>query len=160
LAKFEDRPPPAGFNGTRRMPDRVARRPNPRHGLTSFGRKSQTKGENALLMPWVDVQDDMDAINRGEGMFDPATRQTWSHGRLYGMHDTGRTFPMRGEGIISCERETYRALTIIRKYNGLNERSAHEIEQHPMIEDDHRDEAIRIWRIREELMRDGENRSN
>ncbi len=54
-----------------------------------------------MLEPWVDVRADLDAINAGEGIYDPATRRIRVNGRLYGMHENGTTFPIEDNGIIS-----------------------------------------------------------
>ena len=53
-----------------------------------------------MLEPWVDVRADLDAINAGEGIYDPATRWIRVNGRLYGMHENGTKFPIEGDGII------------------------------------------------------------
>jgi hypothetical protein len=111
-------------------------------------------------MPWVDVDADMDAVNRGDGYFHAGTRQTWINGRLYGMHDNGTTYPIQGEGIIPCGRETYRALIILRKYNGVNERSDREVTMSRSITEWDRHEAGRIWRLREEAEGDEPDRGN
>ncbi len=124
--------------------------PNARHGVTTFTASSWNRKRNSLLEPWVDVRADLDAINAGEGDYDPATRRIWVNGRLYGMHENGTTFPIEGDGIIQISRSIYKALTIIRRYNGVNDRSEREMTQDLSISQTDRDKSIRIWRLREE----------
>jgi hypothetical protein len=113
---------------------------------------SHRKVQNSLIEPWVDVQADIDAINAGDGFYDPATRRVWVNGRLYGLHDSGTTFPIEGEGIIPVNRPTFKALTILRRYNGVNAHSEHEIARDPVVGATDRDQAIRIWRLREKAL--------
>lgn len=103
-----------------------------------------------MLEPWVDIRADLNAINAGEGIYDPATRRIWVNGRLYGLHENGTTFPIEGDGIIPVSRSIYKALTIIRRYNGVNDRSEREMTQDLSISQPDRDEAVRIWRLRDE----------
>lgn len=152
LAKNDPRRPPAHITGTRRAPDVTATRPHARHGLTSFTASHQPKEHNSLIWPWVDVRADIEAINAGEGIYDPATRRVWINGRLYGMHDDGRTYPMEGGGMIPVNRGAYRGLLIIQRYNGINERSKKELVMNDGLTDGDREEARRIWRLRERAL--------
>lgn len=99
----------------RMAPPQTARQPNPRHGLATFAASSRIREENSIILPEVDVQADMDAINQGEGMYDASKRQVWVNSRLYGMHEDGTTYPMHGEGIVRASRGVYNALKIIRR---------------------------------------------
>ena len=130
------------------------KRPHARHGLLTFSGSSQRKARNSLIMPEVDVGADLAALRRGEGWYDPATRQVWIRGRLYGQHDTGVLFPIRGNGILEVERATFNALQTLRDYNGVTEDALYQMACDPAIDDSHRDEAIRIWRIREVILRE------
>lgn len=149
MAKSDQRRPPAHVKGTRRAPDVTATWPNARHGVTTFNAGSWNRKQNSLIEPRVDVGADLDAINAGTGAYDPATRRIWVNGRLYGVHENGTTFPIEGDGIIQVSRSIYKALTIIRRYNGVNERSEREIGQDLSISQADRDESVRIWRLRE-----------
>jgi hypothetical protein len=149
LAERDQQHPPAHVKGTRRAPEVPATWPHARHGLLTFTASSWIRERNSLLEPWVDVWADLEAINAGEGIYDPSTRRIWIHGRLYGMHEHGTTFPIEGEGIISVDRPTYKALMILRRYNGVNDRSEREITSDLSINEADRAEAVRIWRLRE-----------
>lgn len=127
----------------------MATKPHDRHRLTGFRSGSHRKAQNNLIEAWVDVQADLDAMNNGDGIYDPATRRIWVNGRMYGMHERGTTFPIEGDGIISVNRATYKALTILRRYNGVNDRSRHEISRDSAIGLADRHEAVRIWELRE-----------
>lgn len=160
LANAERQRPPADFKGRRGTPDRVLIKPHPRHGLTSFSANHKPQAKNSIVLPSVDMQADMDALNRGEGFFDPATGQSWINGRRYGMHSDGGTFPIDGEGVIPVNRATFRALTIIRGYNGVTGMADLRMDREIDITVDDRAEAIRIWQIRKEAMSDDDDRGN
>ncbi|MBA2469803.1 MAG: hypothetical protein H0V37_10400 [Chloroflexia bacterium] len=149
MAESDTRQPPAHVKGTRRAPDVMATQPHDRHRLTSFRSGSHRKAQNSLIEPWVDVRADLDAMNNGDGIYDPTTRRVWVNGRLYGMHENGTTFPIEGDGIIPVNRATYKALTIMRRYNGVNEPSRYEIARDTAIGLADRNEAVRIWELRE-----------
>jgi hypothetical protein len=160
LANAERRGPPGDFKGQRGKPDRVLTRPHPRHGLTSFSANHKPQAKNSIVLPSVDMQADMDAINRGEGYFDPATGQSWINGRRYGMHSDGKAFPMDGDGVILVNRGTFRALTIIRGYNGVTDVAELRMGREHDITADDRAEAIRIWHVREAAVSDDDDRRN
>ncbi len=150
MAESDQRRPPTHVTGTRQAPDVTATVPNARHGVTTFTASSWNRKRNSLLEPWVDVRANLDAINAGEGVYDPATRRIWVNGRLYGMHENGTTFPIEGDGIIPLNRGTYRALQAYQEYNGINERSIHALRREKGVTDEDRATAQRIWRMREE----------
>ena len=152
MADIEHARPPAGFEGIRQAPDVPAKMPHARHSLTGIHAGSFAKHRNSFTEPWVDVRADIDAINRGEGYFNARNRRTWINGRIYGMHENGTTWPESGTGVIQINRGTFNALTIIQGYNGLNERSEHQIAHEKGITIEDRELAIRIWRSRQEAL--------
>lgn len=156
----EERKPPADFKGKRGYPDRVLSRPHPRHGLTSFSANHKPQERNSIVLASVDVLADIDALNRGEGLFDPATGQSWINGRRYGMHSDGKTFPMDGDGVIPVNRGTFRALTILRAYNGATDMAELRMGREKDITTHDRAEALRIWLLREEAMSDDDDWGN
>ena len=131
-------------------PDVVVRRPHPRHVLMSISANHKPQKANSIILPHVDVRGDIDAINRGRRQFDPTTRQVVVRGRVYGMHDDGRTFPIRGDGIVELSRGAFRALTILRAYNGPNDAADYRMSRELDITDEDRLIAIRLWHIRTE----------
>lgn len=133
----------------------VVRRPHSRRQLTGFVASSAVKDQNSLIESWVDIQADMHAINTGRGEYDPGTQRVSVNGRTYGIHDNGRAYPVSGEGIIEVTRGTYKALTILRRYNGVNERSEGQISRERGITAKEWVEAINIWRLRERALNDG-----
>jgi hypothetical protein len=66
------------------------------------------------------------------------------------MHDDGRTFPIRGDGIVELSRGAFRALTILRAYNGPNDAADYRMSRELDITDEDRLIAIRLWHIRTE----------
>lgn len=133
----------------------VVRRPHRRHYLTGFVANSAVKEKNSLLESWVDTQADMEAINAGMGVYDPGTQWIRVNGRTYGIHDSGRAYPVSGEGIIEVSRGAYKALLIMRRYNGVNDRSERQLSREKGITTEEWTEAIRIWRLREKALSDG-----
>lgn len=152
--------PPADYKGRRGSPNRVLAKPHPRHGLMSLSANHKPQAKNSIVLPSVDMEADIDAINRGEGYFDPSTGQSWINGRRYGMHSDGKTFPMDGDGVIPVNRATFRALTIIRTYNGVTDMAERRMRREKDITTDDRAEAIRLWRLREEAKRNDDDRGN
>lgn len=118
------------------------------------------KDQNSLLEPWVDIQADMEAINAGLGSYDPGTQLVHVNARTYGIHESGKAYPVSGEGIIKVNRGTYKALLIMRRYNGVNDRSRFEINLNDSISTTDRDDAIRIWRLREKALGHEESDDN
>lgn len=108
---------------------------------------------NSMILPGFDHQSDLDAIRNGEGWFDPATRQIWVNGHMYGQHDDGQLYPMSGDNVVEWDRGTTSAFKVLRQYNGVTEKALNQIDRAPHISDDQRDEAIRVWRLREQAKR-------
>ncbi len=125
---------------------RVVKTPHRRHRLSGFAAKSLVRDQNSLIEPWVDILADMEAINAGLGSYDSATRRVHVNRRTYGVHDNGTAFPISGEGVIQVNRGTYKALLIMRRYNGVNDRSRFEIDINDYISTTDRDDAIRNCR--------------
>lgn len=113
-----------------------------------------------MLEPWVDVRADLDAINAGECIYDPATRRAWIHGRLYGIHENGTAFPIEGDGIIVVSRGAFRALQAYEEYNGINDRSEHEIGHEKGVTGEDRAVAQRIWHMRKKARRNDVDHRN
>lgn len=150
----DDAPPPPGVKGVRRVPPIPPRPVNDRHVLMRLPKDSPSRGRNTIVLPEVDLAGDLRAIQRGGGWYDASRREVWVNGRLYGQHDTGRLFPIRGDGFVELDRQTYRALVALREYNGVNPDSLYHLGKNPHITAEQRDRAIHIWRIREEAKRE------
>lgn len=106
-----------------------------------------------MIEPWVDVQEDLRAIERGEGVVDTGRARIWVNGRLWGYHaDTGtaRLWPISGDGFIQLDGKQYRALTIVATYNGLTEDAERQLSHMDILTDEDRALVRRIWRMREE----------
>ncbi len=104
-----------------------------------------------MIEPWVDVQADLDAINRGEAIVDHQHATAWINGRLWGFHtDTGTAYPMEGKGFVRLNQLQFFALRTIARYNGLNARSEATLNRHPDLTDEDREIVRRLWRMREE----------
>ncbi|MGC4106095.1 MAG: hypothetical protein QM753_07030 [Thermomicrobiales bacterium] len=149
----DDEARPGGFRGVQRILPITPSPVHPRHILMRMPKTARAKEANTIVLPEVDLAADFDAIKRGEGWFDGATRRVWIHRRLYGQKETGLLFPIRGEGFIEMDRQTYTALTTFRLYNGVNARSLHQVNRDPYITDEQRDVAIGIWELREHAER-------
>lgn len=97
------------------------------------------------------VQSDLEAINRGDAIVDRGLGTAWINGRLWGYHtDTGTAYPIEGEGFVQMNSLQYYALRTIARYNGINPDSERELSYHPDLNDEDRELARRVWRMREE----------
>ncbi len=96
------------------------------------------------------IQDELEAINRGDAIIDRQHGTAWINGRLWGYHtDTGRMYPIEGEGFVSMNAIQYYALRVYARYNGINPDSERELAHHPDLTDDDREIARAVWRMRE-----------
>jgi len=64
--------PPSWQTGTQQCPPVIVSKPASRHYIMQIGKASPSRSgdRNTVIEPWVDVQADMDAINRGEAIVD------------------------------------------------------------------------------------------
>lgn len=150
----DDPKPPVEFTGVRGKPNVEAKAPSiRRHSLLMLGKHAFVRGDRStVVLPHVDMDADVAAINRGEGLFDAGNRRCWINGRLYGLKsegNIGQAYPISGDGVVPLDSPEYKTLLIFRKYNGVNERSLREIDLNPEFTADHRDKAIWLWEIRE-----------
>lgn len=120
-----------------RVPDRN------RHLLTRIRRTTRRKQRNAVVDSTVDMQADIDAINRGDGIRDGSR---WTiHGRTYAVDATGHSWPVEGAGIYPLDRGAFLALAI---YNEFGETAtAERILDLEGIAAAARAEARRVWQI-------------
>ena len=95
---------PTARQGIPRVPDR-------RHYLARVGRKTPPNTDvNTVIMPWVDVMADVEAIRAGL-----ATRKGNDfvvNDRTYVLKPEGRLFPRNGDGFYQLTRGAYRALAL------------------------------------------------
>lgn len=93
---------------TGELPRRPVRRPSDRHDIRRVRLNGRRKEENSVFDPSVDVQADVDAINRGE-----ARRQGeywFVNERRYMRKPSGQLTPVDGEGVYYLDRVEYHAL--------------------------------------------------
>ncbi|MDX2273070.1 MAG: hypothetical protein NW237_14130 [Cyanobacteriota bacterium] len=123
--------------------------PNGRHWFNKISGSSPSKDKNTVMMPDIDVYNDVSEINEGktpkvQGIF------TLSNGRKYSSETTSagyRLVPEEGPGFFRMDRGAYTALTIIKKYHGITEAALNEINLNPGITDSQRDEAITVYEL-------------
>lgn len=133
----------------RLLPPVQVRRPNDRHFLHRIRPSTQIKRRNDLIAPWVDVADDVRAINLGGGRWE-GRHLVEINERVYGVHENGTLFPVSGPGIVNINRGTYAALLIFGRYNGINDDAERQIARELGVTADDREEAIRLWRSHRE----------
>ncbi|MGC4106758.1 MAG: hypothetical protein QM753_10470 [Thermomicrobiales bacterium] len=141
------------MTGIKQQPNVEVTKPASRHYITQVGKgsKSRPGDRNTIIDPWVDVQADIDAINRGDAYVDIGKANAWINGRFYGYHsDTGTAWPISGEGFIELDQRQYSALKKVAEYNGLNTRSERYLTYEPNLTDRDRDLIRDIWRMREQ----------
>ena len=96
-----------------------------------------------MIESWVDVQADVEAINRG--LVERLGETYTVHGRTYGFYQ-GRLFPKSGTGFIQLNKSEYRLLGIYNTY-GDTPAAAHEIGHMRGITRQERERALRVWRL-------------
>jgi len=95
---------PTERQGIPRVPDR-------RHYAERLSARSQRRtGENTVIMPWVDVFADVQAIRAGLAIRDGNAFTV--NGRVYVLEPGGRLFPREGDGLHRLTRGGYRALAL------------------------------------------------
>lgn len=95
---------PTARQGIPRMPER-------RHFADRLTARSvRHTGQNTVIMPWVDVLADVEAIRAGLAIRDGNTFTI--NGRTYVLEPGGRLFPREGEGMYRLSRGEYRALAL------------------------------------------------
>ncbi len=95
---------------------------------------------NSVFHPSVDVRADIAAINQGD-----ATRQgeDWLvNGRRYRIEETGRAYPVDGEGVYQLRRGAYIALAAYNTY-GQSERTRRYLDGNNVAQD----ERALGWRV-------------
>lgn len=80
------------------------------------------KAANSVILPHVDVQADVDAINLGQA--ERVGSDFKINGRIYGVESNGTLFPRSGDGIIEMDRSSYGALQVMIQHTGDPERTA------------------------------------
>lgn len=134
---------------TRRQP--LPRVPEGRHRAELMNRRSVRRGNvNTVIMPWADVQQDVEDIRQGRAIRDGNTFTVNS--RVYVLEPKGRLSPRRGDGFHQLSRAAYRALAL---YNdpGLGENVERMLDLEEISGDDRTIArrlviAIREWRNR------------
>jgi hypothetical protein len=90
---------------------RILRIPERRHyAIRLSARSVRHTNENTVIMPWVDVPADRQAILDGLAQRDGNTFTV--HGRTYGWEPNGRLYPREGDGFHRLSRGAYRALSL------------------------------------------------
>jgi len=126
----------------------VARPPDPgRHSAAHFAVNRFIREENTLYEAWVDIDADIEAINRGDGAYDAATRRVIVNGRTYGIHEDGATYPISGPGLIPVDRATTKALRILKQNGGLTGATQRRFAAEPSITREVQEAALRLWQM-------------
>ncbi|HWK79522.1 MAG TPA: hypothetical protein VNP95_02080 [Thermomicrobiales bacterium] len=153
-ADDSDEQTPPGVTGIRRVPPIAPRPVNDRHILMRLPKRTYFDDRNTVVLPGVDIGEDFRAIGRGHGWYNASRRETWVNGRLYGQHANGTLFPIRGEGFVEMDRQEYKALLAIRRYNGDMALALRELRSDPHISGEQQETAIRLWTIRQQAKRE------
>jgi hypothetical protein len=104
-----------------------------------------------MIEPWVDVQAELDAINRGEGFYDAGTGRIWINGRLWGTHNdrrTGTVFPIEGEGFIQVTSIQHYAFRTFVRYNGITDQAVLQVSRVRDMTASDLDVARKLWHMR------------
>jgi hypothetical protein len=129
-------------------PRRPVRPPVFRHYVNRINRRIKPADKTTLMAPSVNVAEDLAAIREGRAARDGEYYIV--NGRTRFHEEGGRVFPISGEGFIGpVGRGVLHALKAYARYNGINDRSEHEIDMNPAVSGSDREEARRIWNLRE-----------
>ena len=90
------------------------RMPNARHRAAGVDMNSTRKNENTVYGPNVDVAGDLAAIKLGDARW--INNEIHINERVYGLHENGTIYPIRGEGFYRLDRFSYKALGILNEY--------------------------------------------
>ena len=89
----------------------ISRAPDRRHYADRLTARSvRHTNDNTVIMPWVDVMADVQAIRDGLAVRDGNAFTI--HGRTYVLEPNRRLFPRDGEGFHRLNRGAYRALSL------------------------------------------------
>jgi hypothetical protein len=119
----------------------VYNRPNSRHYAKSVKQGSTTKEKNTVIMPGVDVNADVVAIN--SGLVQKVNDTFTVNGRTYGHHD-GTLYPMEGKGFYLLGRGAFNALGVYNDFG--NTAKAEQIITNMKIIDSEKKIALEIWK--------------
>lgn len=94
---------------TRRQP--LPRVPEGRHRAELMNLRSVRRSDvNTVIMPWVDVRQDVEDVRQGRAIPDGNTFTV--NGRVYVLEPKGRLSPRRGDRFHQLSRTAYRALAL------------------------------------------------
>ncbi|MFN8637583.1 MAG: hypothetical protein U0893_27335 [Chloroflexota bacterium] len=121
----------------------IMRPPSARHRAERIDRNTHPHGDvNTVAMPWVDFNEDVQAIREGRAFRDG--NRFVVNGREYVLEGNGRLFPTTGAGLYRIGRGAYRALG---RYNEGGLVAAVEAQLDEMhIREDERRVARTLWR--------------
>ncbi len=133
---------PSSEENTAQTPLPPARVPNRnRHMLTRIRRRTLRKRRNVVVDVTVDMQADIDGINRGEAT---KSGDLWTiNGRAYHIEPSGHSWPVSGPGVFPLDRGAFLALGIYNEH-GLSQ-TAERILDLERVSQTARAEARRVW---------------
>ena len=97
------------------MSPEFPRPPHPRHFVRHVTQRSWAKSQNTVILSSVNVPSDLAAIRRGEATWDGSTYEV--AGRVYGVEQAGRLYPIMGVGFMPLDRGGYRALGVYNRFD-------------------------------------------
>jgi hypothetical protein len=145
--------PPSWVTGIKQKPNLVVRKPAARHLLTQVSKSSPSRSgnRNTVILPDVDIEADIHAINHGDAIVDKERATAWVNRRLWGFHtDRGTAYPIHGEGFVPLSQNVYSGLKKVAEYNGLDERAEAYLRRSPTLTEGECELVRLLWRIREQ----------
>ncbi|MGM5629397.1 RHS repeat-associated core domain-containing protein [Apibacter raozihei] len=120
-----------------------------RHKYSRIKQGGVTKAKNTVILPDIDIKADVEGIRKGQ-----ATRvgETFEiNNRIYGAHaDTGRLYPISGDGFVTLDSTTYKALGVYRKLGEkLPETKLNEILNNMGVSPEQKQQAFDLWKTNE-----------
>ncbi len=123
------------------------RQPNQRHLLDRINTRSKFRDKNTIVLPWVDVAADIDAIQEGRARWDSGTsRYTTPTGRSYAVKDNGTVFPEAGPGFVLLDRFEYQALQHYIQAGGDRVQAESAMRRNPRLTEPVRRRAFEVFK--------------
>lgn len=120
--------------------------------MDRFERRTFIEPVNTMVLPGIDVEEDIARINDGHGVSIGHNR--WQiDGRIYADKGNGAAFPVSGVGVISPSRLELIALQMLIRSGGDLEDLYRRTHQHPDFDDTIRTSAAGLFAIWSEARR-------
>jgi hypothetical protein len=124
-------------------------KPNDRHFFKKIiqGKYEPHSNLNTVAEPHVDMIQDILDINQGKSIKLP-NNQVQINGRIYGIHtESGRAYPIKGDGLVQLTRGGYNAVGVLNKFGGPTEKALSILAKMYNVTEEDIKIASKLWRL-------------